>query len=110
MPRIICAGLIAADLVFDVPAFPVKGTKNRATASRMITGGGALNAASAIAGLGGDSALAGGIGDDIFGAFLRQKMAASAACTSAARLQERFRWRRWISSHGVFRRLVRRGA
>jgi len=75
MRGIICAGLIAADLVFDVPAFPVKGTKNRATASRMITGGGALNAASAIAGLGGDAALAGGIGDDIFGAFLRQKMA-----------------------------------
>ena len=75
MRGIICAGLIAADLVFDVPAFPVKGTKNRATASRMITGGGALNAASAIASLGGNAALAGGIGDDIFGAFLRQKMA-----------------------------------
>ena len=75
MPGIICAGLIAADLVFDVAAFPVKGTKNRATASQMITGGGALNAASAIAGLGGDASLAGAIGDDALGAFLRKKMA-----------------------------------
>lgn len=75
MPGIICAGLIAADLVFDVSAFPVKGTKNRATASWMITGGGALNAASAIAGLGGVASLAGAIGDDTFGAFLCKMMA-----------------------------------
>lgn len=74
MPRIICAGLIAADLVFEVGEFPVKGTKNRASASQMITGGGALNAASAIAGLGGNASLVGAIGDDIFAAFLRQKM------------------------------------
>lgn len=74
MPRIICAGLIAADLVFEVAKFPVKGTKNRALASQMIAGGGALNAASAIAGLGGNASLVGAIGDDIFGVFLRQKM------------------------------------
>lgn len=75
MPGIICAGLIAVDLVFDVSGFPVKGTKNRATTSRMITGGGALNAATAIAGLGGEASLAGAIGDDTFGVFLRGKMA-----------------------------------
>ncbi|WP_299756008.1 PfkB family carbohydrate kinase [uncultured Boseongicola sp.] len=75
MPRIICAGLIAADLVFDVAEFPVKGTKNRATGSHMTTGGGALNAASTIASLGGDASLAGAIGDDASGAFLRKKMA-----------------------------------
>jgi sulfofructose kinase len=75
MPTIICAGLIAADLVFEVASFPIKGSKNRAAGSRMITGGGALNAASAIASLGGDVSLAGAIGDDIFGDFLRQKMA-----------------------------------
>jgi sulfofructose kinase len=74
MPGIICAGLIAADLVFDVSAFPRKGTKNRATESRMITGGGALNAASAIAGLGGKASLAGAIGDDTFGEFLRREI------------------------------------
>lgn len=74
MPRIICAGLIAADLVLEVDEFPLKGTKNRARASRMITGGGALNAASAIARLGGDVSLVGVIGDDEFGLFLRQKI------------------------------------
>ena len=74
-PRIICAGLIAVDLVFEVAEFPAKGTKTRAAASQMIAGGGAMNAASAIAGLGGIASLTGAIGDDIFGVFLRQKMA-----------------------------------
>ena len=76
MQRIICAGLIAADLVFEVDSLPLKGTKNRANASRLITGGGALNAASAIASLGGSVALCGAIGDDEFGEFLRHKMKA----------------------------------
>ena len=75
MARIICAGLIATDLVFELEEFPMKGTKNRAKTSRMITGGGALNAASAITSLGGDAFLAGAIGDDDFGKFLRAKMA-----------------------------------
>lgn len=75
MPRIICAGLIVADLVFEVDDFPARGTKIRATGSRMITGGGALNAASAIAGLGGKVSLCGAIGDDDLGRFLRRKMA-----------------------------------
>lgn len=74
MPRIVCAGLIATDLVFEVGAFPVKGTKSRASASWMISGGGALNAACAIASLGGNASLAGAIGDDDFGRFLRKKM------------------------------------
>lgn len=73
MTRIICAGLIAVDLVFDLQDFPAKGTKSRATTSKMITGGGALNAAMAIAGLGGTACLVGAIGDDAFGRFLRQK-------------------------------------
>ena len=74
MPRIICAGLIAVDIVFEISSFPVKGTKNRAFNSQMITGGGALNAASAIASLGGEASLVGAIGDDEFGTFLCGKM------------------------------------
>lgn len=74
MPKIICAGLIAADLVFEVAGFPVKGAKTRATSSRMITGGGALNAASAIASLGGHVSLVGAIGPDSFGDVLRARM------------------------------------
>jgi len=74
MNRIICAGLIAVDIVFELSTFPTKGTKNRATTSKMITGGGALNAASAIAGLGANACLVGAIGDDALGEFLRNKM------------------------------------
>ena len=74
MTHIICAGLIAADLVFEIDAPPAKGSKTRANGSHLITGGGAFNAASAIASLGGDVSLVGAIGKDIFGEFLRQKM------------------------------------
>jgi sulfofructose kinase len=74
MPRIICAGLIAVDLVFEVPAFPTRDAKNRATTSRMMTGGGAMNAASAIAALGGKACLAGAVGDDEFADYLRRRM------------------------------------
>lgn len=74
MPMIICAGLISADIVFEISDFPVKGTKNRASSSLVITGGGAMNAASAIASLGGQAYLAGAIGNDKFGAFLHEKM------------------------------------
>ncbi|WP_187429805.1 Sulfofructose kinase [Roseobacter fucihabitans] len=74
MARVLCAGLIAADLVFDMPSFPVEGDKHRARASHLIGGGGALNAACAIAALGGEVSLAGAVGADVFGIFLRQKM------------------------------------
>lgn len=74
MPKIICAGLIAADLVFELAEYPLKGSKNRAATSQLITGGGALNAASAIAALGAEACLVGAIGDDAFGDFLRNKM------------------------------------
>ena len=40
-----------------------------------VTGGGALNAASAIASLGGEASLVGAVGDDLFGAFVRQELA-----------------------------------
>ncbi|WP_299740379.1 PfkB family carbohydrate kinase [uncultured Roseobacter sp.] len=74
MPRIICAGLIAVDLVFEVAQYPAAGTKNRASTAHLIPGGGAMNAASAIAGLGADVCLAGAVGRDEFGTFLRKKM------------------------------------
>lgn len=74
MPKIICAGLIAVDMVFDVETFPTKGAKSRANASHMMSGGGELNAASAIASLGGNVSLGGAIGDDELGAFLCRLM------------------------------------
>lgn len=75
MPSVICAGLIAADLVFQVAAHPDKGSKNRASNSRMIGGGGARNAAVAIARLGGTASLAGAVGEDALGAFIRESLA-----------------------------------
>ena len=75
MARVICAGLITVDLVFEVTTFPNKGSKNEAAGLSLITGGGAMNAASAIASLGGRVSLVGAIGDDMFGVLLRQKMA-----------------------------------
>jgi sulfofructose kinase len=74
MPRILCAGLIAVDLLFDVATHPEKGSKNRATGSRMIGGGGARNAAVAIARLGGQASLAGAIGADALGVFIQETL------------------------------------
>ncbi|MBW4707406.1 hypothetical protein KX928_06370 [Roseobacter sp. YSTF-M11] len=75
MPRILCAGLIAVDMVFDIESYPAVGTKTRASAAQMITGGGALNAATTIAGLGGQACVAGAIGADALGDFLLAEMA-----------------------------------
>ena len=76
MPYILCAGLITVDFTFEMDAFPVEGEKHRARASRMVAGGGALLAASAIARLGGRVDLAGCVGDDMLGAFVLQTLRA----------------------------------
>lgn len=75
MPKIICAGLMAVDLVFHLAEMPAKGMKSRADNADMVTGGGAMNAASAMARLGGTVSLCGATGDDLFGTFLRSSMA-----------------------------------
>ncbi|WP_226781276.1 PfkB family carbohydrate kinase [Oceaniglobus trochenteri] len=76
MPHIVCAGLITVDFTFEIPGYPVEGTKMRAEGARMVAGGGALIAASAVAALGGQASLAGAVGDDALGAFLRDTFAA----------------------------------
>lgn len=73
MPIVICAGLITVDFVYELPEFPTEGTKNIATASKIVAGGGALNAAATIASLGGTAILAGAVGDDDQGRFLREE-------------------------------------
>ncbi|MDW3225273.1 MAG: PfkB family carbohydrate kinase [Paracoccaceae bacterium] len=74
MTKILCAGLIAADLVFEMSSFPLEGDKHRAEASHLIGGGGAFIAASAITALGGDVSLVGAIGQDVFGELMRSKI------------------------------------
>ncbi|PJA59343.1 MAG: sugar kinase [Rhodobacterales bacterium CG_4_9_14_3_um_filter_71_31] len=73
---IACAGVVAADLVFAVPRLPDKPLKYRANASALVAGGCAVNAAAAVARLGGRAFLMGAVGDDAFGAMIRAEMAA----------------------------------
>lgn len=74
MTSVACLGLISVDLVFDVAATPKTGHKHRAEASEMLPGGGALLAATAVSGLGGEAHLAGAVGDDQLAEFLRQAL------------------------------------
>ncbi|PIS99717.1 sugar kinase [Bradyrhizobium nitroreducens] len=62
-PRILCIGIPARDLTFRVDAVPARGSKANATHLAEICGGNALNAAIAIARLGGRVAFAGPMGD-----------------------------------------------
>jgi len=62
-PRILCIGIPVRDLTFRVEAVPARGSKANATHFAEICGGNALNAAIAIARLGGRVAFAGPMGD-----------------------------------------------
>jgi sulfofructose kinase len=62
-PRILCLGIPVRDLTFRVEALPARGSKANATHLAEICGGNALNAAIAIARLGGRVSFAGPMGD-----------------------------------------------
>jgi sugar/nucleoside kinase (ribokinase family) len=62
-PRILCIGIPARDLIFRVEAVPARGSKANAGHFVETCGGNALNAAIAIARLGGRVAFAGPMGD-----------------------------------------------
>lgn len=62
-PRILCIGIPVCDLTFRVAAVPARGSKANATHLAEICGGNALNAAIAVARLGGRVAFAGPMGD-----------------------------------------------
>jgi sulfofructose kinase len=74
MPCVICTGLVTVDVVYDLETFPVEGRKSRASAARIIAGGGALNAAATVASLGGHAMLAASVGDDEFGHIVRRRL------------------------------------
>lgn len=63
-PRLLCIGMPVRDLVFHVRDVPARGNKVPAQRYQEIAGGNALNAAIAIARLGGRPALCGPAGDD----------------------------------------------
>ena len=62
-PRIVCIGIPVRDLTFRVEAMPERGSKANASHLAEICGGNALNAAIAIARLGGRVTFAGPMGD-----------------------------------------------
>ena len=62
-PRILCIGIPVRDLLFRVEQTPARGSKANASSLAEICGGNALNAAIAIARLGGRVSLAGPMGD-----------------------------------------------
>ncbi|MBC9880107.1 sugar kinase [Bradyrhizobium sp. INPA01-394B] len=77
-PRILCIGIPVRDLTFRVEAVPERGSKANATHLAEICGGNALNAAIAMARLGGRAAFAGPMGDakETSSAFILERMAA----------------------------------
>jgi sulfofructose kinase len=62
-PRILCIGMPVRDLTFRVRGVPARGSKENATHYDEICGGNALNAAIAIARLGGRASICGPMGD-----------------------------------------------
>jgi sugar/nucleoside kinase (ribokinase family) len=83
-PRILCIGIPVRDLSFRVEAVPERGSKANATHLAEICGGNALNAAIAIARLGGRVTFAGPMGDarETSSAFILDRMAAEGIDTA----------------------------
>ena len=77
-PRILCIGIPVRDLTFRVEAVPERGSKANATHLAEICGGNALNAAIAMARLGGRVAFAGPMGDarEMSSGFILEQMTA----------------------------------
>lgn len=76
-PRVLCIGIPVRDLTFRVEAVPARGSKANASHLAEICGGNALNAAIAIARLGGRVSFAGPMGDarEISSGFILERMA-----------------------------------
>ncbi|QOZ65659.1 sugar kinase [Bradyrhizobium arachidis] len=77
-PRILCIGIPVRDLTFRVDSVPARGSKANASHLAEICGGNALNAAIAIARLGGRVSFAGPMGDadETSSGFILARMAA----------------------------------
>lgn len=77
-PRVLCIGIPVRDLTFRVDSVPARGSKANATHLAEICGGNALNAAIAMARLGGRVAFAGPMGDarETSSGFILERMAA----------------------------------
>jgi len=67
MTSVLVVGMAVIDFVFEVDAMPSTAEKYIASGASVVGGGGAANAAVAIANLGGHAVLSGRIGDDMVG-------------------------------------------
>ena len=83
-PHILCVGMPVRDLTFRVEAVPERGSKANATHLAEICGGNALNAAIAMARLGGRVAFAGPMGDarEMSSGFILEQMTAEGIDTA----------------------------
>lgn len=81
MASVVCAGVATADLVFRMKRTPDRPIKYRAEDSALIAGGCALNAAVAVARLGGDARLSAAVGTDAFASTILEDMAAEGVAT-----------------------------
>lgn len=83
-PRILCIGIPVRDLTFRVEAMPARGSKANANHLAEICGGNALNAAIAVARLGGRVSFAGPMGDagETSSGFILERMAQEGIDTS----------------------------
>ena len=67
MTSVLVTGMAVVDFLFEVDAMPDRAEKYVATNAQIVGGGGAANAACAIARLGGNAMLAARVGDDMIG-------------------------------------------
>ena len=83
--RVLSVGVAVMDHVFRVDAFPTRAEKYRARDAAMVGGGGAANAAVAVARLGGAVHLAARVGDDAIADAIRADLAAEGVETALVR-------------------------
>jgi len=74
MTSILVVGMATVDFLFDVDAMPVKAEKFIARDAQIVGGGGAANAACAIAKLGGNAMLAARVGEDMIGKIIVEEL------------------------------------
>lgn len=85
MVTVLAAGLASIDFLFDVEEMPTRAEKYRAGNAVMVGGGGAANAAVAIARLGGDAWLAASVGEDAVGEMILSDLRAEGVDTTLVR-------------------------
>ncbi len=84
--KVACAGILVADIfVPPLPGLPAAGALLATDDFLLETGGCAANTGTVLAALGGNVAVCGVVGDDVFGEFIERKLAARGLGTSAIR-------------------------